>query len=189
MRAYGRALFAWGKPAMNIWSAVKSCLRQYVGFAGRAPRSEYWFWVLFCGVVSAVLHGLEGGAAQGSPGPIGTAFSLATFLPGLAVAVRRLHDTERSGWWLLLPSVVMVVLAVAVGRVVAEVMAQGGVVTEAVVAAMGPRLMALLFAAAAWLVVVGLFLVWFCARGTRGANRFGADPLATPPAAPLAERP
>jgi uncharacterized membrane protein YhaH (DUF805 family) len=44
-------------------------------------------------------------------------------------------------------------------------------------AAISPRLVALLFAAAAWLVVVALFLVWFCSRGTVGANRFGADPL------------
>ena len=162
---------------MNFWTAVKSCFRQYVGFSGRAPRSEYWLWVLFCGVVSALLHGLEGGAAQGTPGPIGSAWSLATFLPGLAVAVRRLHDTGRSGWWLVLPAVVMTVLGLAVGAVLVEMQGVGGTITPSVAAAMSPRLVALLFSAAAWLVVVGLFLVWFCTRGTAGPNRFGADPL------------
>jgi uncharacterized membrane protein YhaH (DUF805 family) len=162
---------------MNVWTAVKSCFRQYVGFSGRAARSEYWLWVLFCGVVSAVLHGLESGAAPGGPGPIGGAWSLATFLPGLAVAVRRLHDTNRSGWWLLLPLAVMAVLGFALGAVLVEVEAMGGKVSATMVAAMSPRLVALLFSAAAWLVVVALFLVWFCSRGTAGANRFGADPL------------
>ncbi len=162
---------------MNVWTAVKSCFRQYVGFSGRAPRAEYWLWVLFCGVVSAVLHGLEGGAGHGSPGPIGSAWSLATFLPGLAVAVRRLHDTNRSGWWLALPLVVMAVLGLALAAVLVEVEAMGGDVSASMAAAMSPRLVALLFAGAAWLVVVGLFLVWFCSRGTAGANRFGADPL------------
>jgi uncharacterized membrane protein YhaH (DUF805 family) len=163
---------------MNVWTAVKSCFRQYVGFSGRAPRSEYWLWVLFCGVVSALLHGLEGGAAQGTPGPIGSAWSLATFLPGMAVAARRLHDTERSGWWLALPLAVMAVLGVAVGAVMLEMQGVGGKVSPELVAAMGPRLVALLFAGAAWLVVVALFLVWFCSRGTAGQNRYGADPLA-----------
>ena len=163
---------------MNFWTAVKSCFRQYVGFSGRAARSEYWLWVLFCGVISAVLHGLEGGAAQGSPGPIGSAWSLATFLPGLAVAVRRLHDTGRSGWWLALPLAVMAVLGLAVGAVMVEMQAAGGAVTPSVTAAVSPKLVALLFAAAAWLVVVGLFLVWFCSRGTAGPNRHGEDPLA-----------
>ncbi len=162
---------------MNFWTAVKSCFRQYVGFRGRAPRSEYWLWVLFCGVVSAVLHGLEGGAAQGNPGPIGSVWSLATFLPGLAVAVRRLHDTERSGWWLALPAVVMVVLGLAVGAVMVDMQGTGGRMSAEAMAAMSPRLVALLFSAAAWLVVVGLFLVWFCSRGTVGPNRYGPDPL------------
>jgi len=162
---------------MNFWIAVKSCFRQYVGFSGRAARSEYWLWVLFCGVVSALLHGLEGGASQGSPGPIGTAWSLATFLPGLAVSVRRLHDTERSGWWLALPLAVMLVLGLALGAVMVEMQGLGGRVSTETVAAMSPRLVAVLFAAAAWLVVVGLFLVWFCSRGTVGPNRYGADPL------------
>ena len=162
---------------MNFWTAVKSCFRQYVGFAGRAPRSEYWLWVLFCGVVSAVLHGVEGGASQGNPGPVSTVWSLATFLPGLAVAVRRLHDTGRSGWWLVLPLVVMAVLGVAVGAVLVEMQGGGGRISPQAMAAMSPRLVALLFSAAAWLVVVGLFLVWFCTRGMPGPNRYGADPL------------
>ena len=162
---------------MIVWAAVTSCFRQYIGFSGRAARQEYWWWVLFCGVVSVLLHGLEGNAAQGSPGPIGSAWSLLTFLPGVAVTVRRLHDTERSGWWLLLPALVMVVVGVAAGMVAAEI-AELGASARATAMAMSPKMLSLLFAAAAWLVVIGLFLVWFCERGTAGANRFGADPLA-----------
>jgi uncharacterized membrane protein YhaH (DUF805 family) len=80
---------------MNFVDAVKTCLMKYVGFEGRARRSEYWWWVLFLVVVSVVL------AAVGAH-MLGNVFSLATLLPSLAVGARRLHDIGKSGWWQLL---------------------------------------------------------------------------------------
>ena len=80
---------------MDFITAIKTCLAKYVGFGGRARRSEYWYFVLFLVVVSLAL-----GAAGFEQ--IGNFFSVATLLPSLAVGVRRLHDTDRSGWWLLL---------------------------------------------------------------------------------------
>jgi len=93
---------------MDFTTAVKTCLAKYVGFAGRARRSEYWYFTLFLVVVSVALGaaGLE---------QVGSFFSVVTLLPSLAVGVRRLHDTDRSGWWLLLflvPLVGMIVLIV-----------------------------------------------------------------------------
>ena len=93
---------------MDFVTAIKTCLTKYVGFAGRAPRSEYWNFTLFLIVVSIAL------AAAGLD-QVGSFFSIATLLPSLAVGVRRLHDTDRSGWWLLLllvPLVGMIVLIV-----------------------------------------------------------------------------
>jgi uncharacterized membrane protein YhaH (DUF805 family) len=91
---------------MGFGEAVKSCLRQYVGFSGRARRSEYWWFFLFVVIVSAVasvLDALLGTVSDDTNlGLIGTIVGLALVLPIIAVSVRRLHDTSRSGWWYLL---------------------------------------------------------------------------------------
>jgi uncharacterized membrane protein YhaH (DUF805 family) len=94
---------------MNFVQAISSVLRNYVGFSGRAARSEYWFWILFVVIVSICLSILDQAvfsdmAAQ----PLTSIFSLATFLPSLAVAVRRLHDLDRTGWWVLMSLVPLI---------------------------------------------------------------------------------
>jgi uncharacterized membrane protein YhaH (DUF805 family) len=89
---------------MNFFEAVKSVLiKNYVGFSGRAPRSEYWYFVLFAVIVSVVLQTLDTGLFPDAETPIlSSVFSLATFLPSIAVAIRRLHDIDRTGWWFLI---------------------------------------------------------------------------------------
>jgi len=78
--------------------------KHYVDFAGCATRKQYWLYVLFNFLLSIILSLLSG-----MDSAIGTLFntvyiliSLGLFLPSLAIAVRRLHDTGRSGWWMLL---------------------------------------------------------------------------------------
>jgi uncharacterized membrane protein YhaH (DUF805 family) len=85
---------------MGFQEAVSTCFSKYVDFEGRASRPEYWFWVLFVFVVGLVLR-LIGLLAFGGFVLSGL-FHLAVLLPGLAVAARRLHDVDRSGWFLLL---------------------------------------------------------------------------------------
>ncbi len=88
---------------MNFPQAVASCFRNYVGFSGRAPRSEYWYWILFyvLVVIAAIL--IDTAVFRGSSiSPLTTIVELACLLPGLAVSIRRLHDIDRSGWWILL---------------------------------------------------------------------------------------
>lgn len=75
-------------------------LKKYAVFTGRARRTEYWMFVLFNVIIAAVLCVVEG--LLGSPGIICGLYSLAVILPSLGVAVRRLHDTNRSGWWILI---------------------------------------------------------------------------------------
>lgn len=92
---------------MSFGTAVKSVLSQYVGFAGRARRSEYWWFALFTVLVSIVASVLDNALGLtfvdgSSNGFIGLVVSLALLLPTLAVAVRRLHDTDKTGWWLLI---------------------------------------------------------------------------------------
>jgi uncharacterized membrane protein YhaH (DUF805 family) len=86
-------------------------LRKYADFQGRARRSEYWLWYLFVVVVEVVLLGVAGAGhnPDGTPGPLGMVvmgllglFALAIVIPGLAVSFRRLHDTNRSAWWILI---------------------------------------------------------------------------------------
>lgn len=79
---------------MTFGQSLSTCFSKYAAFNGRASRSEYWWWVLFTflasaasGIVSETLSAL---------------FSVAVLLPSLAVGARRLHDTDRSAWFLLL---------------------------------------------------------------------------------------
>ncbi|MEN2475613.1 DUF805 domain-containing protein [Burkholderia stabilis] len=92
---------------MNFSEAVRSVLNQYAKFEGRARRAEYWYFALLSGILSVV--GQVIGAVGRDAGLItllllGVIFlvSLALIIPGIAVSVRRLHDTGRSGWFLLL---------------------------------------------------------------------------------------
>jgi len=102
---------------MSFADAVRTCLTKYATFSGRARRSEYWWFFLFnilvsiaAGIIDAILRTRAGGL-----GLVGTVAALALLLPGLAVGVRRLHDTGRTGWWLLIgliPCVGFVVLLI-----------------------------------------------------------------------------
>jgi uncharacterized membrane protein YhaH (DUF805 family) len=79
---------------MNFGDAIRSCFSKYASFEGRASRSEYWWWLLF-----TVLASMAAGIVSDK---LSALFSLAVLLPSLAVGARRLHDTNRSGWFLLL---------------------------------------------------------------------------------------
>jgi len=88
---------------MNWYLAV---LKNYAGFSGRARRKEYWMFVLFYSifaVVAIILDKLLGTSfEEASYGLIYCLYALAFFIPGLAVAVRRLHDIGKSGWLILI---------------------------------------------------------------------------------------
>lgn len=79
------------------------CLKKYADFSGRARRKEFWMFFLFYlifAIILSIVDGLIGwGFAGGTFGVLYTLFVLGILLPYLAVTVRRLHDTGRSGWW------------------------------------------------------------------------------------------
>jgi len=90
---------------MGFTDAIKTGFHKYIGFSGRAMRSEYWYWVLFVlllQIVAWLIDMTVFGFNTTGVNPIGLIVSLATLLPGLAVSVRRLHDTDRTGWWVLI---------------------------------------------------------------------------------------
>ncbi len=100
---------------MNFFEAVSSVIKNYVGFSGRALRSEYWYWVLFTIIVSICLSILDQAIFPDIDArPLASIFSLATLLPSLAVAVRRLHDIDRTGWWILIAFTVIGIILLIV---------------------------------------------------------------------------
>ena len=84
---------------MSFGDAVRSGFDHYTKFDGRASRPAYWWWVLFAVLVAIGANILDA--------ILGTRFvyiiaALALILPGLSVSIRRLHDTNRTGWWILI---------------------------------------------------------------------------------------
>lgn len=86
-------------PDSKFW--YFEALKKYADFSGRARRREYWMFTLTNILIAVALnvteHLLEGN------GSISTLYAVAVFIPGVAVGVRRLHDTDHSGWWSLVP--------------------------------------------------------------------------------------
>jgi len=88
---------------MNFAQAITAGFRNYVNFTRRASRSEFWFWVLFAVLVSVAATLIDVALFSDSEiSPLNTLAGLALLLPNLSVSVRRLHDLDRSGWWILL---------------------------------------------------------------------------------------
>ncbi|HCW08726.1 MAG TPA: DUF805 domain-containing protein [Cytophagales bacterium] len=87
-------------------------LKKYAVFSGRARRKEYWYFFLFNIIISIVLAVIDAATGSFSPeagmGLLGGIYTLVVLIPGIAVLVRRLHDTERSGWWFLIALVPLI---------------------------------------------------------------------------------
>ena len=147
--------------------AKRPVLEKYADFSGRAPRAEYWWYVLaiiIAFVVFSIVESVTGlkGMVFGVYGPLTALLWLATIVPGIAVGVRRLHDTNRSAWWYLLavPYVLVAILAMMALR------SGGGM------AALG---------AAGLLSIVGLIcavvlLILMVLPSSPGENRYGPNP-------------
>ena len=84
---------------MGFGQAISSGFSNYVNFSDRSARSAYWFWILFVLIADIVAIAID--AAIGMQ-IVSSLFGLAVLLPGLAVTVRRLHDLDRTGWWIFL---------------------------------------------------------------------------------------
>lgn len=150
-------------------------LKRYAEFSGRSRRMEYWMftlfliltWIVLGGIFMAmagsILMSIAGGSAGGLAAAGGGAMVLmvimfvvwlALLIPSIAVAIRRLHDTDRSGWWfggLILLDVANVVVSRSGGA------------------------LALIFSLAVLVYAIALF-VFMCLDGTKGPNKYGPDP-------------
>ena len=157
---------------MTFTAAIRTCLRKYATFSGRASRSEYWWFFLFCLLGGAVAESVEGainGATGTTGGPtiLSSVFALATFLPQLAAGWRRMHDTGRSGLYLLYPLIVMAGLAAFGGFAGAF----GGQPATS-------GLFGLLFILGAIIFLISpLLVLWWLTRPSQpGPNEFGPNP-------------
>lgn len=110
-----------GDYTMGFKEAIITVLNNYANFSGRARRSEYWYFVLFTSIVTGVLSILGGNPENGRNifTILSSLFSIAIFIPNLAVIWRRLHDIGKSGlnyFWILLPLIGWIMLLVWLAR-------------------------------------------------------------------------
>lgn len=155
---------------MSFGRAIASFFANYANFTGRACRSEYWFATLFVILVSIACSLVD--RAVGHQVLQGI-FGLAVFLPNLAIHVRRLHDTDRSGLWLVgvyVPGFILVGAG-------ASMMVAATVSGQATKAGVAPGMTVFTLGIVSGIASYVLLLVWMCMRGTFGPNRFGGDPL------------
>lgn len=147
---------------------AKRPLEKYADFSGRAPRAEYWWYFLatiLAYIVVMIVENIVG--LDGTVGPYGLlslVLMLGLLIPGLAVTVRRLHDTNRSGWWILIAVIPYFIVGVVAGA---------AIVGGSMAGLAGAGLLGLVALAGA--VVLLIFMVL---PGTRGDNKYGSDPYA-----------
>ena len=143
------------RPQMEFGESIKVCFNKFADFTGRARRSEYWWFYLFAQLVGSVTCGIG---------------SLVCFIPMMAVTVRRLHDTGRSGWWYFLPLIVMLVgMCIFIPLVIAGDINKNDLMT-------GTGAVIYLVSLLAVLAISIMLLVFYCTDSHRGENKYGPSP-------------
>lgn len=163
-------------------------LKNYANFSSRASRAEFWWYFLFVMVLYLVVwvaaitvigsraasEGPSSIATIGAFGAIGifvVLFWLALFIPSIAVQVRRLHDINRSGWWLAAYYLCDVAYVAVTIASMGSLTMPGDGSAPSVSGMVAASIFGLIF-----FVLSIVLLVFFCLPGTNGANRFGEDP-------------
>jgi len=133
---------------MGFTESLKTCFGKYAKFDGRASRSEFWYFILFCFVymfVAGFLLGLTGASQAGIDGAI-LFLMIPIFIPSIAVAARRLHDINQSGW----------MQCIFIPGFFADMFLGTGYVI--------------------YIMTLALYAFWFSQAGKKMKNRFGAAP-------------
>lgn len=160
----GRVSFAYGGAGVTGFSeAIRVCFSKFADFSGRANCAEFWFFNLFLIAGNALFLILA--ASRPTLNFVGSVWSFVVLLPSLSVSVRRMHDTDRSGAYILIGFLGGVLFAVGVALLLIASVSKGvaaGVLGSFLLVIFGMTLMAWQF-------------VLFCLPGTPGPNRFGDD--------------
>ena len=163
---------------MTFTDAIKTCLRKYAVFSGRASRAEYWWFVLFCmlggfvfGMMESIINAATG--TQGGPTLLSGAFNLATLIPSLAAGWRRMHDSGRSGLYLLYPLIVMIGIGSYIG-LFAEFDPSGSGDFDIDATGLSAAILAI---AGLVLAISPLLVIWWLTRPSQpGDNKYGPNP-------------
>ena len=150
---------------MNFTESIKVCFSKYAVFSGRAQRSEFWWFFLFSAVSSAI---------AGIVPVIGQIYPLVLLIPSLSVSARRLHDTGRSAWWLLLYLGSILAMGIAFAALVLAFVISFDTGNNGGASSAG------LIAMVSFFIALGCSiapLIFYVLPGTVGPNRYGPDPL------------
>lgn len=160
---------------MTFVDAVKSGFQNALKFSGRSRRPDYWWFFLFAfagafvlSLVDALIFG-EGRAV------LARVFQIVVFVPFLAVAWRRLQDTGKPGWWVLIPSAIVTVSAIVAGSVGRQLLGQlaDGSAAPMMTGSQAGFLLVLSLAQ----IVAGLLIIWWMTRPSqKGPNAYGPEP-------------
>ncbi len=147
---------------MGFIEATKTCFRKYIVTSGRASRSEYWWFflaIILMSIVAGILDFAIFGIDDQGNGPAGIIVSLGTFIPSITAAIRRLHDTGKAWYYLLVPLV-----GILIGVAVMFLLSGLGTIA----AILGFLIMA---------AGVLLQLWWLIKPSDPGTNAFGPNPF------------
>jgi len=97
---------------MTFKKSIETCIKKYADFKGKASRSEYWWFVVSLGIVGFLISYIDRSIFSNftstvGTGPMGFLFNISVFVPLISVGARRLHDTNRSGWWQLMALIML----------------------------------------------------------------------------------
>ena len=145
---------------MDLITAIKTCFKKYFVFNGRAKRSEYWWFFLFLILASFASQLLDvvvlGQSFWINYGPINTIVNLILIIPILSAGARRLHDTNRSGWWQLLS-----LIGLAIAYYQKDMLTKGLITSSYFIL---------------WILALGIYIlliVWLASKGEKKKNKFG----------------
>jgi uncharacterized membrane protein YhaH (DUF805 family) len=184
---------AVGRPMMPFWTAVKTCFKKYFDFTGRARRSEYWWFVLFASIIYFVwillcsfflafwIATAINGETYSSPmvplmSYVGLMIvpMLALFIPQYAVQTRRLHDTGRSGWWIVASLVVSLAYMIAYFSVMMPMFENG--IDEMPAFFSTPMMIVVAILGMISMLLSVVILIFTVMDSQRGENKYGPSP-------------
>lgn len=142
-------------------------LRHYVDFQGRAPRAEYWWYTLavtIVGIAVGIVDAKLSHPVVGRYGPLGLTFTVVLIVPGLAVSVRRIHDSNRTGWWCVM-------------KASGYAYAVGGAALVRQIPSLSPLMLGIVITGfGVWICLGIIFFVFLLAQGDQRSNDYGPDP-------------
>lgn len=137
---------------MEFADAVRAGWSKALDFRGRSSRSEFWWWTLFATLLSFGVAIIGHAIALPILSPL---LALVMLIPNLSITFRRLHDIDKTHWWIA----ALIPIGLVAGLLASTLL--------------GPLLL---------LATCVVLIIWFCKAGTVGENRYGPDPLASDPA-------